>query len=96
MKSKISTLALAAALAASTSAHAQDPNGNFTTRGSTYTRNIPPCQEQFRNLPKLAARLHVKPNPNGDGMKIRMCDGRVYAMFDLINALLDRMDKASK
>ncbi len=54
------------------------------------------CQEQFRHLPALAARLHVRPTEPKGGLSFRMCAGRVYDMIELVNALLDRMAKASK
>ena len=56
----------------------------------------PSCLEQFHDLPKLAARLHIKPGTTSTGLALRMCDGRAYDMMALINALLDRMDKVTK
>lgn len=55
------------------------------------------CQEAIPELPKLAARLGVKefkPKNGTTAMVLGMCDGRQYSFVELLNALLDRMDKA--
>jgi hypothetical protein len=53
------------------------------------------CQEQFKDLPRLAKRLGVPPGGN-DSVMMRMCDGTVYSLPAIIDALLDRIDKATK
>ena len=57
---------------------------------------IPSCQDTFKGLPKLAKRLGVKPNTGVSGsVVLHTCEGD-YALFDLITALLDKMDKADR
>jgi predicted RNA-binding Zn ribbon-like protein len=59
--------------------------------------NISDVPDPFPKLPALAQRLGVEPS-DGDSTNtvvLRMQDGRCYDLFDLINAMLDRMDKAA-
>jgi hypothetical protein len=51
--------------------------------------------DPFTKLPALAERLGVEPTQGGGPgvVVLRMSDGRCYDLFDLINAMLDRMDK---
>ena len=51
-------------------------------------------REIFAELPALAKRLGVKSVESGTVMLI-MGDGTKYSLFDLINALLDRLDAAA-
>lgn len=56
------------------------------------------CHEMFTKLSALAERLGIKPAPDGTtpAVGMRMCDGTQYDLFELINAALDRMDRATK
>lgn len=59
-------------------------------RGS-FTIEQPP--DPWARLPEIAARLGVKPCESA-GMMIVVRDGGRYDVFDLVNALLDRVDAA--
>jgi hypothetical protein len=52
-------------------------------------------KEIFPELPALAERLGVKPAEKAEGLQMLMKDGRRYNVFEIINALLDRMDTAN-
>jgi hypothetical protein len=58
------------------------------------------CDDKpFAELPAMADRLGVAPGVSensGASMILQMCDGRQYDFFKIINAVLDRMDKASR
>lgn len=58
--------------------------------------SVPACIDHFKDLPKIAERLNVKPNTGGNTVVLEMCDGTRYDFIALINALLDKMDKAVK
>lgn len=60
------------------------------------TAAVPACKEQFKSVPSLAKRLHVKEGLGDGGFSIRMCDGRVYDLLALLTATLDRMDKIER
>jgi hypothetical protein len=51
--------------------------------------------DPFAKLPALAERLGVKPlGPEGNGTVVLSTKaGQHYDLFDLINAVLDRVDK---
>lgn len=49
--------------------------------------------DPFVRLPELAERLGVKEGENLVGVTISLQDGRQYSLFDLIGALLDRLDR---
>lgn len=51
--------------------------------------------EMMPGLPALAARLGVEPTATGN-MLVQMKDGRCYDVFAIINALLDRLDAATR
>ena len=94
-------LALAVA-ALATSAHAADTSGTITINGTNTNTGkasiaaVPACVEQFKTVPALAKRLHVKEGLGAGGFSIRMCDGRTYDLLALLGALLDRMDKMER
>ncbi len=50
-------------------------------------------QEAFPQLPALAARLGVKPNTGSGNLKMAMKDGTLYDVFELVNALLDKIER---
>jgi hypothetical protein len=54
--------------------------------------------DPFERLPALAARLGVKPYEAEDRGQAEVLlhtkNGERYSLFDLINAFLDRLDKA--
>lgn len=55
--------------------------------------------EAFKELPKIAARLGVKPvsgDSKAGAMVLTMCDGSEYDFIEIINATLDRLDAAAK
>lgn len=73
------------------------PHHRFETpKGSREIFSIPACVESFPQLPDLAERLGVKPIESSKGgmALLSMCDGRKYDLIQLINALLDKMEKA--
>ncbi len=52
------------------------------------------CIERFGKLPALAKRLNVPQTRDIDpSVVIEMCDGRKWDVFDILQALLDRMEK---
>jgi hypothetical protein len=54
--------------------------------------------DPFAKLPALAERLGVAPMTESDVASVCFVvrDGRRYSLFDLANAFLDHMDKASR
>lgn len=54
--------------------------------------------EPFAKLPALAERLGVKEGSSGKNPDtyFQLTDGRRYSVFDLVNAMLDRIDTATK
>jgi len=52
--------------------------------------------DPFQKLPALAKRLGVEPvtaaHKHGASMVLRMKDGTCYDVFDIVNAVLDRID----
>jgi hypothetical protein len=56
----------------------------------------PPQRDPLAELPALAERLGVPPVPaNHEGVTLHTQDGRHYDVFALVNAALDRLDRAS-
>jgi hypothetical protein len=53
--------------------------------------------DPWHKLPSLAARLGVEPcsGPMAGRVTIRTREGTSYDVFELINALLDRLDQAA-
>lgn len=49
--------------------------------------------DAFAKLPALAKRLGVEPTAESGGCYVRTRDGSKYDVFDLVNALLDRLDR---
>jgi hypothetical protein len=68
---------------------------SWTTR-PPFIQAAPACQDHFPDLPKMAERLGV-PEYKGSGPTtvLMMCDGRKFALLELVGALLDRMDRAA-
>jgi hypothetical protein len=54
--------------------------------------------DPWHKLPSLAARLGVQPcsGPMGGRVMLRTREGATYDVFELINALLDRLDQAAQ
>ena len=52
--------------------------------------------DPFARLPALAERLGVKECGSGVSVKLQTKDGRTYDLFDLIDAVLDRLDAAAQ
>lgn len=51
------------------------------------------CIERFAKLPALAERLKVPQTADTEpSVVIEMCDGRKWDVFDILQALLDRME----
>ena len=104
LEGKMRKFFLALAVAAmATSAYAADTSGTITINGtntntgkSNIAPAVPACVEQFKTVPALAKRLHVKEGLGAGGFSIRMCDGRTYDLLALLGALLDRMDKMER
>ena len=54
----------------------------------------PPCVDRFPRIPALAERLGVEQaKPSREAVVIEMCDGRAWDIFDIIDALLDRLEQ---
>ena len=53
--------------------------------------------DPFKKLPALAERLGVKPSESKEASVV-LCtaDGRKYDLFDLINAVLDKIEAANQ
>ena len=84
-------IVFAAVLLAATPGMAQTETGTISSRLVSLG-----CVDQFPHLPQIAERLGVKPGTGADGsVVLSMCDGSVYDLSALINALLDRMDAAN-
>jgi hypothetical protein len=67
----------------------------FSTSTTREIARIPACTEAFADLPRIADRLDVKPGSGISGsMVLTMCDGRQYDFVALLNAFLDKLDKA--
>lgn len=65
-------------------------------QGPREVARLPACFEAFANLPTVAERLGVQPGRSISGaVVLTMCDGRQYDFLALVNALLDRMEKAA-
>ena len=52
--------------------------------------------DYLSKVPLLAARLGVKPVTHGDATVLLHTSGGIFDAFDLINAVLDRLDAATK
>lgn len=85
----------ASIVAMTTSAQAQTYQEMLGSVSTSIPVAVPSCVEQFKGVPALAARLHVK-SGTSDGFTIRMCDGRTYDVMAIISAVLDRLDKAER
>jgi hypothetical protein len=79
---------------------AQDGPPTFhesTAMGGTVA-SISACTEAFADLPRIAERLEVNPVDQAKSysatMVLTMCDGRSYDFVALLNAFLDKLDKA--
>ena len=84
----------ASIVAMATSAQAQTTiPGDYTTSAVV---TVTGCVEQFKGMPALAARLPLKEGGTGDGFNVRMCNGQIYDLMAIINAVLDRLDKADR
>lgn len=60
---------------------------------------ITSCTDQFKDLPTLAERLHIEPmskDAKPGTIVLSMCDGRSYDLLELINAMLDKLDRAAR
>ncbi len=57
-----------------------------------------PKLDPLAKLPAIAERLGVEPRGSDSlpSLMLRLRDGRMYDAFDLINALLDKIDAANK
>jgi len=52
------------------------------------------CIERFSKLPALTERLKVPETADSEpSVVIEMCDGRKWDVFDILQALLDRMEQ---
>lgn len=71
-----------------TSAHAQYV-------GSGTTLQMPDCKPMLRKVQSIAKKIGVRPTQAG-GTVVIGCDGTNYDLFELLNAFLDHMDKATK
>lgn len=54
-------------------------------------------RDPFAELPALAKRLGVEPmgDDHAPTYALQVSDGRRYCLFEIMNALLDRMDAAN-
>ena len=52
--------------------------------------------DHLSKVPLLAARLGVKPVTHGDATVLLYTSSGMFDAFDLINAVLDRLDAATK
>ena len=50
----------------------------------------------WTQLPRLAERLGIKPGEGAGEVWIHLADGRRYDMVAIVNAVLDRLDMASR
>ena len=54
-------------------------------------------KELFEKIEKIAKRLNVAPFSGAENFEILFChEGVKYSLFDIMNAVLDRMEKATK
>jgi len=51
--------------------------------------------DPFAKLPALAERLGVEPGKGTSGFWVQIQDGRRYDVFAIVEAVLDRLDKAA-
>jgi len=60
----------------------------------TFSISMAPDEDPLAKLPALAKRLEVLPRKPGDPPSFVLCmrDGTQYDLFDIVNALLDRME----
>lgn len=88
----VMVLGAAAALFGMRQAHGAESLPSFSVVEMTA------CRETFPGLPALAERLAVNPAAPGATLEVAlsMCDGTRYDFFALINAALDRVDRAIK
>jgi len=58
--------------------------------------SMSPDLDHLARLPALAKRLGVEPRRPGDPPSVLLCtrEGVQYDLFDLVGALLDRMERA--
>jgi hypothetical protein len=70
------------------------PDDHDQRPGFTLERGPDP----WHKLPSLAARLGVQPcsGPTAGRVIIRNREGASYDVFELLNALLDRLDRAAQ
>jgi hypothetical protein len=53
--------------------------------------------DPLERLPQIAQRLGVQPcDDHRESVFLRMSDGKKYDVFDLVTALLDRIETVSK
>lgn len=68
------------------------PSTLDTIKTDEFVRIVEP-PDPFARVPRIAARLRVGEAKKGyPGVVLRTKDGKAYSLFDLVDALLDRID----